>query len=224
MVKSDRPTRASDQCSLCGAPIPIGAPVRKPGPDHPEDAMTRTDASALVGAIDRYIALWRKATRRSAEWRTRADALDRLGYIANPVHLTVRCDGIDIPTPNGELDYLARHFDARLAAASDATARAVVAQERDAACDRAQEQYRRWRRAALDLGVLAASRRSNLAWAEVERIDLDDLCAIPQSDLPEALAMLRLLLTVGWEGVDDADAASPRRALANVISTLQQLR
>ena len=224
MVKSDEPTRAPDQCSLCGAPIPIGAPVRKPGLDHPGDAMTGTEANAVVGAIDRYIALWRKAMRRSVQWRMRADALDRLGHVACSMHLTVRCDGIDIPTPDGELDYLARHFDARLAAASDATARAVVAQKRDAAFDRAQAQYRRWRRTALDLGVLAASRRSELAWAEVESIDLDDLCAIPPSDLPEALAMLRLLLTVGWEGVDDADAASPRRALANVISTLQQLR
>ncbi len=138
----------TSRCDRCGAPLPSGAPDQPVPPDLCDGAGTRPAPSALVTAIDHYIALWCEAMRQSAVYRMRGAAPET----------------------------------------------------RDAAL------------------------RSDCGWEAVERIDLDGLWTAAPGDRTEAMAMLRLLVTVGWEGMDDADSAFPRGALTRVIELLERLR
>jgi hypothetical protein len=215
------PPFESGRCAQCGAPVPVSQEGRSDGHDA---AAMGPRSSALVLAIDRYTDAWSEAMRRSAEWHIRATALEQLGYTGRSAYLSVDCDGVQIPMPDGDLDYLKRHFDARLATVSAPAARAAVTKVRGAALARAQEIYRRWCRAALELGVLEASRRSERGWAAVDGLDLDRLWSAEPTDLAEVVALLRLVVLVGWEGVDGADAAPQCRALESVIAALQRMR
>jgi hypothetical protein len=200
----------SGRCMRCGTPI------------IPGEVFSAAD-NPFARAVERYIELYRDATRRSTEWRHRATALEQRGDIANAAYLGLVCDGVWVQTPQGNLSEVRIHYEARLAAASDADRRSIIDQ-RDEALARATEIYRRWQKAAVETGADAAAQHSAEAWASVDAVDLDALWSAQLSGRNDIMAMLRLIREVGWEGMEPADCAPQRAAVAAVIADLECLQ
>jgi hypothetical protein len=100
--------------------------------------------------------------------------------------------------------------------------RAAAEQKRDAELSKARQEIERWHRAMSDLGIPDLARANSIAWETVDGVDLDTLMRSEPSDMGEALALLRLIVQVGWYGCDIGDAEIPIRALGGVITFLDQ--
>jgi hypothetical protein len=182
------------------------------------DAPVSAGVDPLPARVQEYLALHDAASRLSDEWRRRVAALEQRGFDSIP---TYSYAGTRFELREG-LSALADHFAAAIAAAPDAVAQARLERARDTHLRAAGRQYRRWRAAERALGVAAASARNNEAWDAVDAVDIEPLYDTTPHGLAGAIALLRLVRTVGWSCCDPKDHAGPMRALDNVVSILEQ--
>lgn len=213
MSESGNAERDQQRCHVCGGPVghaDVGQFL---------DRRSGSGVSPLVRAIDDYIEKWEEADRLSLAYCERIDELKRQGFEDDPVYFP---DGVYLRMHYRDLQRLRKHLDVGVAAARDAAARAVAERRRVVELDRAQAEIERWHRAVSALGIPELCEASAVAWEAVDRVDFGSLMRSEPSSMVEVLAMLRLIVQVGWYGCDTGDAEIPIRALAGIIRFLEQ--